>query len=422
MSSDYLTALNSAVAEFKKIEYLDTMSQYPYLFQAPLYTMLPHNSSYHNDTYRWKADMGTLDGISFDTISLDSPVLEGDEASISMKKMYQTIEFDRFSMMTMKNPKASAIDLAQKAIEKASLERAQTLDLQIVASDTTGAIGTIDTGGVLDNGSGSYTLTISAATWAYGQFRRRLMLNVGTSSDIFEVTDIDDINHKVTLLRRSGGSKVPVVGDILYRQRGRGNYPTGLKEIIEGSGSLYGIPRKHGWQSLKVDWTNQALSEQKLLELFLKVYARAQEYPDILVLSPSQMIRLEAIVRTNSIAIRDALVKRTDSEGKELTYPVPNVSYLNLGGQSVKLLMHPGLASGSGYFINSKHLELVSCGPGEFVNPISGSDGTLQYMGNTTGKDAYRTIWAYYYNLRCDRPEAHGGFVNAITTTKENLF
>ena len=421
MSSDFLTHLNSAVAEFKKTVYLDELAAYPYPMQAPVYSMIPHNQSYVSDTVKWKLDLGTLDGISFESISLDSPVLEGDEASVSMKKMYQTIEFDRFSMAIMKNPRASAIDLAKKAIAKASLERAKVLESIIVGSDSTGAIGTIDTAGVVDNGGGSYTCTISAATWAYGQFRRRLMLNVGTSLDIFEITDIDDNNRKITILRRSGGTKVPAAADVLYRQRGKNNYPIGLKEIIEGTGDLHGVPRKHGWQSLKLDWTNEAISEQKLLELFLKVHARSQEYPDMLLLSPAQMVRFQALVRDSSISTREALVKRTGSSGEDNSFVIPNVNYLNLGGQSVKLLMHPDLPQGSGYFVNTNHLELVSVGPGEFVSPVSG-DNNMLHMGNITGKDAYRMLWAYYYAIRTDMPGSHGGFTSAVSTLKDVSF
>jgi hypothetical protein len=423
MSSDYLTHVNSALAEFRKTEYLDTLATYPYPDQAPLYSMIPHKQDYHNNSYKWKTKMSTLDGVAFESISLDSPVYEGDEASVDFKKMYQTIEFERMSTMIMKDKRSSAINLVQEALKAAANERALTIESMLVGSDSTGEIGTIDTSGVVDNGSGSYTCTVSAATWAYGQFRRRLMLNVGTSSDVFEITEIDDVNHKVTILRRTGGTKVPTDGDKLYRQRGRNNYPgASLKEIIEGSSALHGITRKHGWQSLKVDWSNEAISEQKLLELFLKTYARALEYPDMLLLSPAQMIRLQRVLRDSSVSTRSAYASRTTSEGKSLSYEIPNVTYLNLGGKEVKLLSHHCLANGTGYFVNTKHLELMSIGPGDFVSPILGLDGTMEYMGNKTGADRYRTLWAYYYAFRTTRPEAHSGFTGAITTQAEGLF
>lgn len=422
MSSDYLTHLNSAVAEFQKTVYLEGLTRYPYPMEAPVYTMIPHNESYVTTSPKWKLDSGTYDGISFGSqIRQDSGIIEGDEASLDMKQMSQILEFNRLSTLIMKNPRASAIDLVKKSFEKANLERAKTLESLIVSSDTTGAAGTIDTEGVVDKTGGSYTLTISDATWAYGKWRRRGMFNVGTSLDIFDVTNIDDINHKVTVLRRSGGSKVPVAGDILYRHGAKDNYPNGLKEIIEGSGSLHGISRRHGWESLKLDWSNKALSEQRLLELFSKIYARSQEYPDMLLLPPSQMLRLSQMVRDNSIRIMDATVERKEASGKDKSYEVPNVTHLMLNGKAVKLVEHPDMPMGSGYFINTKHLELVSVGPGDFV-PTSEGGSNLTHMGLINGTDRFKALWIYYYALRCDMPGAHGGFVNAISATSEDLF
>lgn len=422
MSTDFLTYLNSSVNNFRKTVYLDELAAYPYMMQAPVFSLIPHNQNYITDITKWKIDMGTADGISMSSISLNSPVIEGAEAQVQMYKMFQTLEFDRFSMKIMTDPKASAIDLAKKAIEKASLERAMVLENIIVASDGTGSIGVIATSGVVDNGSGSYTCTLTSASWAWGNWRRRIMVVVGTSSDIFDVEDVDDINHKVTIVRRSGGSKIPLDADNLYRQNALNNYPLGLRGIIEGTSTLFGVTRQHGWQSLKVDFTNIALTEQRLLELYLKIYQRSGEYPDMLLLPPQQYLRIQQLVRDNSIRTGDAYVKRTASDGRDISFNIPDVTYLLLGGQEVKLVSHAHMASGSGYFFNTDHLELCSVGSGDFVSPLGSGTDYMQYMGNITGNDRYRMLWAYYFAVRTDRPEAHGGFTGAISTTADSLF
>jgi hypothetical protein len=419
-STDFLTYLNSSVSAFRKTVYLDELAAYPYMMQAPVFSLIPHNQNYISDITKWKIDMGTADGISMSSISLNSPVIEAAEAQVQMYKMFQTLEFDRFSMKIMQDPKASAIDLAKKAIEKASLERAMTLEGIIVGSDGTGSIGVISA--VTDNGSGSYTCTLTTASWAWGNWRRRLMVVVGATTDIFDVEDVDDVNHTVTIVRRSGGTKVPVAPDNIYRQNASSNYPGGLKYIIEGTSTLYGVTRQHGWQSLKVDWTNISITEQRLLELYMKIYQRSGEYPDMLLLSPNQYLRVQQLVRDRSIFTADAFVKRTGSDGKDLSYNVPDVCYINLGGHPVKLVSHAHMAPGSGYFFNTEHLELCSVGSGDFVSPLGNSTDYMQYMGNITGNDRYRMLWAYYFAIRTDRPESHGGFIKATSTTADSLF
>lgn len=414
----FLTHANSFLTDNVKRVYLEEMSMMTDC-DAPLVSLIRQDQNYIAETTRWKVDMGAIDGVSHASIG-DAGDAEVREASVTMKHMFQRITFDRFSMKVTESPKAAAINLLKDGMEKAAKRRLRVLENIIVAGDTTGEIGTIDTGGVTDNGGGSYDLVISAATWAYGQFKLRDMLNISTSADVFRITEIDEDNRTITVARDAGGSHVPVAAEKLYRQRSKDNEPTGLKEIIEGTGSLFGLTRGHEWRSTIIDMSSSAATEETYVELLMKIFQRAGEYPDLLICSPTQHIRLMRLIKDNHIRHADAYAERVMRGGEVRKFVVPSLTHLEVAGRTLKLVAHPGLAAGTAYMVNTKHLEIVSCGPGEFMPAENG--GVIEYMGRSAQKDQFEALWVYDYAIRCDNPKFHGGFKNANTALEHLTF
>lgn len=409
----FLTHANSYLTDNVKRVYLEELSMMTDA-DAPLTSLLKQDQSYIAETVRWKVHTSPVDGISHASIG-DAGDTEVREASITMKHMFQRMTFDRFSMKVSRDPKAAAIDLLKDGMERAAKNRLRVLENIIVSGDSSaGDIGTIDTGGVTDNGGGSYTLTISAATWASGQFKLRDQLNVDTSSDVFRITAIDLDNRQITVLRDAGGSKVPTAAELLYRQKGKGNEATGLKEIIEGTGSLFGLARAHEWESTKIAMSSAAATEETFIELMMKIFQRSGEYPDLLILSPTQHIRLMRLIKDNQVRNAEAFAERKLANGDRRVFKIPSLTHLNLAGREIKVIAHPSLPAGSAYMVNTKHLELVSVGPGEFMPADNG--GVIEYMGRSAQKDQFEALWVYDYAIRCDNPKYHGGFTGAATS------
>lgn len=426
MSTDFLTIGNSLLAEYEKIKYLDKLSVSPWPDEAPLFSVIPKNQNENSRSPRWKLARGTLDGIGFRSttgaINLKSGTDEGDEATVDMKAMDQYIKINRFTDEIMKGGSSSAIHLMNRELDNAAKERALAIEHMILRGQTTGAYASVHaSSSITDNGGGSYTVPIALADQAYGLWRPRMMLQFASSTDVFDLTDVDDsaTAPTITIQRRTGGSHVPANSESIYRVGAKDNYPVGLKEIIEGTGNLFGIPRKFGWQSLKSDWTNVSISEQALLELFMKTFQRCGEYPDTLILSTIQFVKLQEVLRAGMIHNRSVMVTSTLKGGAVEKIEIPNVKHLSIGNKDVKLLVHPMMPAGAGYFANVKHLELRSVGPGQFIG--SAGKNKMTHLGVHTGEDSYAMLWSYYFCLVCYKPEAFSGFVNAPTDTALDL-
>ena len=107
----------------------------------------------------------------------------------------------------------------------------------------------------------------------------------------------------------------------------------------------------------------------------------------------------------------DAFTTRKTASGDTRTFRIPNASHIDVAGRLLKIIPHAALPAGSIYMVNTRHLEVVSVGPGEFMPAANG--GVIEYMGRSAQKDQFEALWVYDYAVRCDNPKYHGGATNA---------
>lgn len=174
------------------------------------------------------------------------------------KKMYSVARVERESLGASANSKGAFVEAITELVKKVS--EADSFNQERAAmGDGTGALGVINTGGVTDNGSGNYTLIVSATggtstTWKEANFEERMFVNIGTgNTDLFEITAVVSSTRAITVQRQAGGSKVPTAADSMYMQGSQNNDIQGLEGVcLATSGSLYGVTVGRRWQSQQI--------------------------------------------------------------------------------------------------------------------------------------------------------------------------
>lgn len=419
MSTDnYFNLLNTYLAGAEKVLYLDEVA-FAVDKRRPLWAMIPKRTTVDHRNYTWAVRLGGgLRNISHGNIA-DHTALEIVQASVDMKHMYHHLTFDRFTLKASVSSKSSFLNFFSDALAQANIARMSELERIIISGNLAGDLGTIDTAGVTDLTGGKYRLAISAATWASGNWDILQVVNVGVSTDAFDVVAISLDNKTIDVLRRTGGSKVPVAAEKLYLQKSKDNEPLGLRQMIEDSGSLFGVTRQFGWESTLVDRTSKPMTEEMLIEIMDRIRLRCDEYPDLLVVSDAGKQALHRLAKANSIRLSESDV-RTDNIGMNGAYTsvLPGVPEIMLGNQKVKIVVSPHMPAGSGYFVNTspKAIEIISNGPGEFIPADSGSGGgILRHVGTITGRDDFEALFAYDYCIK-GHPSYHGGWKNLPIT------
>lgn len=164
-----------------------------------------------------------------------------EDALITAKKVYSVIQVDRESIKASANDEGAFVRATKWRVQK-GVESYMRNASRILFNDGTGLLGTVDTGGVTDNGGGNYSLVISAASYKEANFEERDFVNIESgNTDEFEIESLNPATRTVTV-QRTSGSQVPAAGDDIFMQKSENNDPQGFKGVLDTqSGTLYGI-------------------------------------------------------------------------------------------------------------------------------------------------------------------------------------
>lgn len=210
-----------------------------------------------------------------------------------MENVYGRLEIDRKSMKLSAKDQGAFFRLYDNQVKQVVKSFSRMMEM-IWFGDGTGALGTIDTGGVTASAP-TYVCVISAATWLEARFEEKDYVNVGTSTDLFEVTVVAPATRAVTLVRITG-STVPADGDVIYLQGARNAVPQGLKGVCDATSSTkYGISIGRRWQSVQVAASSASLDEDILNDAVLKQQKATGQVPKMGMTSFTQMRKLLAL-------------------------------------------------------------------------------------------------------------------------------
>jgi hypothetical protein len=135
------------------------------------------------------------------------------------------------------------------------------------------SLGTIDTGGVTDNGDGTYDLVISSATWIQANFLKGDYVNIESgNTDQFEITSITNSSRTVVVSRITG-SQVPAAADEIFLQGSENNELVSYADVFDsGVSAIHGITKQAGWQGTRVNGASATISMDLLADLVIDIH------------------------------------------------------------------------------------------------------------------------------------------------------
>lgn len=213
------------------------------------------------------------------------------DAVITSKKMYSVIEIDRESIKAASSNEGAFVELTKYSVQKGVESWMRNMS-RALFNDGTGALGTIQAGGV--SGSGPWDVVISAATWKEANFEEKDYVNLtGALSAVFEITAVVPATRTVTLAAISG-SYTPVAGDVLYMQNSKDNDPSGLKGVLDAtSGTQYGITVGRRWQAgAQVAAGGAGLTTDLMNQTMLEIQRKSGKVPNLILCSFTQYRKL----------------------------------------------------------------------------------------------------------------------------------
>lgn len=316
-----------------------------------------------------------------------------DTATITAKKMYAVCEIDRESIKAASQSEGAFVEMTKFSVQKTVESFMRNLS-RAIFNDGSGALGTIDVGGV--SGAGPWDVVISEATWKEANFEEKDFVNLsGGISSLFEITAVTPSTRTVELTLIDG-AHTPVAGDVIYMQNSKDKDPSGLKGIIDAtSGNLYTIPVQRRWKAgAQIAAGGAGLTTDLMNEAMLDIQRASGKVPDLIMTSYTQYRKLLNI-------LEDQKQYCLDPRSPELVGKISfrGLEFMSAAGP-VGVFVDRFIEDDRMYFFNSNFMELCH-------RPDFGwfdDDGSVFLR---TAGDSYEARFGGYMELYCP-PSFHG--------------
>lgn len=317
---------------------------------------------------------------------------------ITAKAVYATSVIDSQSMKAARRA-GSNLGAFMDATELSILTLKRSFADQIARQffgDGTGSLGAIQTVTVV--GPGQYELVITAATWLQAPWMMNDLLNIGSGTDMFLITNIDLATRTITVVRQTG-VQVPAIGESVYKQKSRNNEMFGLKGVCDTtSGDLYGVPVGYRWGAQRLDANGQTLSVKLMRQLDqdMRFLARG-DLPTDYIMSATQLRLFEDGEDAKSIIYVQPEVSPERQAGSQ-------VAAVKINGRTVRLHWSPYCQEDRLYAINRNKVHMYirpdtaeGNDPGGYIENGDSIFFPLQVSG--TPMDSFALFYATYANL-----------------------
>lgn len=283
--------------------------------------------------------------------------------SFGAKKVYGRMKIDRESVYASKGNEGAFVELLQH--QTAGVVKSFSRYMECVwMGDGTGALGTIDTGGVSTVNSTTYDITISAATWIEANFEEKDYVNIEAgNTDRFEVTVVTPSTRVIRVVRISG-SQVPAQGDVVYMQGAYNAVPQGLKGVINAtSGSKYGITIGRRWQSYQLAAGGVGISVDLMNNAVLELRRRCGQNPTMILTSFTQFRKYLNLLEDQKRYGMDQYVKvnaRRSNFGPELNGVISytGLTYMTSTGP-IPVFESRFCPADTMYFLNDNYIKQI---------------------------------------------------------------
>ncbi len=303
-------------------------------------------------------------------------------ATITVKELYATMAISRKEMFLSKSDSGAFVNLLTESIRNTVESFSRNLN-RILLGDGTGALGTMDGTNTGAGSSGDpFIVLISDATYNSANWSDGDYVNIGSGTDKLEVVLADDDIKTIHLVIVTG---TPSIGasdtDILYMQGSKDNDPIGLAGTVGiTTGTPYGIniatsPR---FRSTREDANGAEISPQLMNKVMLKVHKKTGQYPDLVLTSYEQFIKLENQLEDQkyiTLGVKGELKSTIGFDALEII----------AGSKRLPVVIDRFCKPGEMWLINEKQFTLMYASKPQWVN----EDGaTLLRQASSDGFDA----------------------------------
>lgn len=225
-------------------------------------------------------------------------------------------------------------EVSKFEVKRKAISFKRTLEEHLIG-DSTGAVGTAD--GSQPTGTAAAPVVIfSAATFIKAKWQTKMVVNVGSATDNYQVTAVNESTRTVTFSRLDGSVDLTstTLSSIFYLQGSKDLAFTGLRGVTSATSSTqYGVPVGKNWQSTQIDASSAALTPELLQQAVLDIYEHVGETPTMIMLPVLQYKRLlahaEDLQRFEMSA--KSPFSRTDGEVATSMKWLANLSFSGIG-------------------------------------------------------------------------------------------
>jgi hypothetical protein len=213
---------------------------------------------------------------------------------ITDKALWATSVLDWQAVVASSNDKGAFLRVTADEIEGTVSFFSLNKSRQIFGTSE-GSLGTMDGNAPIDNTGGSYSFTLSAATWFRPYWEAGMLINFHTDTDKFEVTSVNHATRTVTVLRVTGSFDPSGLDGTqkLFMQDSKDSELIGLREIgAATSSTLYNVNVGAGWQAVQRDADDKPLIPDLLVESLEDYNNRTGGDVNILFMNPIQYVQI----------------------------------------------------------------------------------------------------------------------------------
>lgn len=405
---DILSIANSAVVDLFKTKYVKYLDSH-HNKEHPFVAMVPKDPSVTGNTQTVQMKFGALGGYAAGAYK-DAGHVNYDNATFTLKNLYFRGIVDAKSIELSRDRAGAARKIVSEAMLEANREIARNLERQMVYGDGTGSVGKVaSSSGVVDNGSGNYTLTLDSTEWVRDNFHDGILLNIGssgTSKFRVDLAGVDKANKKITVSRLDG-SDVPADSDPIYMQGSKDNEAEGIRGIVKAtSGTKYGKTIGSGWKSEQLDASSERLSREMLLDVAYNIFHETGRRPDKMLMPAAQWKKLIHLGESDKLQI-------DYREARAGSMNIGSIPHFFLDGVAVPIMVMLTMPDSEVYLVNMDDavMKMYSAGAGAFV---PGNDGFMWYRGQF-GSDEFEFFWKKYCEFFVH--PTYQGVIHTLSTT-----
>lgn len=193
-----------------------------------------------------------------------------EKIKFSNVKVYAAADVEREAIALSMSDKGAFVRLMDEPMKKIRESFSWNME-RMLHGTSDGKLGTIASAGVVDNGGGSYTLTLSTPVIA--NFEEGMFCNIETgNTDLFSIESVDPDNSAITIQRESGATQVPAQTDEIFMQQSEDNDTYGLADMNSTtSGVRYNInTTNRKWHSSQLNLSSKSITPQTFTQFLLR--------------------------------------------------------------------------------------------------------------------------------------------------------